>query len=76
MIAFTRANKQGRSFRLVEVIGQSATSIRTDDASIIVKHPIRDIVHGWHSWIMGQKIHDAFHFLTQGERTFLQRGGG
>jgi hypothetical protein len=75
MIAFTRGNKQGRPFRLVEVIGKSATSIRTTDAQIVVNYYIRDIANGWHSWIMGAKIQDAFPFMTTEERRFLQRGG-
>jgi len=77
MIALNRTNKQGRSFRLVEVFGhEPATSIRTAGAQIIVKHSIRDIADGWHRWILGMSIEESFPFLTSQERTFLQRGAG
>ncbi|MFI5222722.1 MAG: hypothetical protein ACHQX3_00515 [Nitrospirales bacterium] len=75
MIALYRANLKGKSFRLVEVFGQRATSIRTAEDRIIVQHHIRDIAEWWHLWVMGEKIQTAFSCFTPEERQFLQKGG-
>ena len=75
MIALNRTNLQGRPFRLVEVFGEPATSIRSEGAQIIVKHHIRDIAEAWHLWVLGHDLQRAFHFLTPEERTFLLKGG-
>ena len=76
MIALNRTNLTGRSFKLVEVFGKPATSIRTGGEQIIVNHDIRYIAERWHLWAMGQKIEDAFSGLTVEERNFLLKGGG
>ena len=76
MIAMNRTNLQGQPFRLVEVFGRNATSIRVNGGSIVVNHSIRDIAAAWHRWVLGDDIQKAFHFLTPEERTFLQKGGG
>jgi len=76
MIALNRTNLGGKPFRLVEVFSpRNQTSIRTSTGSIVVNCCIRDIAEAWHRWVMGEKIEDAFHFLTPEERIFLQKGG-
>lgn len=74
MIALNRTNMHGKPFKLVEVFGKPATAIRAEGEQIIVQHDIRLIAERWHLWVMGQKLEDAFYFLTVEERAFIQKG--
>ena len=76
MLAINRVNRGGQAFKLVEVFGaRPQTSIRLGDRQMMVNADIRQMSQAWYNWQnRGYFIQDAFDFLSQDEREFIQTG--
>lgn len=68
-----RIGKFGQTYTLVDS-GNGSTLIRTGKKLLEVAQPIERLNQAWFFWQNGERIQDAFGFLSAEEREFILTG--
>lgn len=75
-VEFQRENRLGIKYLIREVSHKEIViQIKGTEKAILVKVPMQVLLVGWFKWqFHGEYIQDAFHFLNEDEREFIQTG--